>query len=83
LHGNMCEWCADPWEANYDRWKPGHRHDVAKAPDRGDLDAPRAIRGGSWDSIAFVARSACRLRRVPGLRDVVLGFRLVRLPPDP
>ena len=31
LHGNVWEWCSDPWESNYDRWKGGRRHDPAEA----------------------------------------------------
>lgn len=74
LHGNVWEWCADPWHDSYDR-----------APNDGsiwELDSDREnqfrlLRGGSWYDVARLCRSAVRNwnRRVNRLYSI--GFRVV------
>ena len=82
LHGNVWEWCTDPWEDNYNRWKGGRRHDPAEEPGTGDPASPRVIRGGSWSVGPRDARSAYRFGRLPDGRGGDLGFRLLRLLPE-
>ena len=40
--------------------------------------SPRVLRGGSWDDLSRVTRSARRSRDGAGLRDNSFGFRVVR-----
>ena len=75
MHGNVWEWCADPWHENY-----------TGAPDDGSVwesggnTLYRVIRGGSSGSNPRVCRSANRLGAAPGSRDWDYGFRVVSLP---
>ncbi len=55
LHGNVCEWVADVWHSNYraapsdgTAWTEGERCDL------------RVIRGGAWDYLPRLLRSAWR-----------------------
>ena len=70
VHGNVWEWCLDNWHDNYN-----------KAPNDGsawitDEKGPRALRGGSWYSLADLARAAYRFHYHPYLRNYNLGFRV-------
>jgi len=84
LHGNADEWCADVWDANryatQAEQQPFPHDPQAEVPTEGDPGAWRVIRGGSFDGVADIARSAFRLHWFPGGRDRDLGFRLVRVP---
>ena len=61
MHGNVCEWVADAWRANYDA-----------EPD----DAHRVIRGGAWDYMPRMLRSAWRDFAAPDTKRDTLGFRI-------
>jgi formylglycine-generating enzyme required for sulfatase activity len=62
LHGNVCEWVADAWHPGYDA-------------EAGDL-ARRVIRGGGWDYLPRLLRSAWRDGLPIDTRRDNLGFRV-------
>jgi len=72
MHGNVFEWCADPWHDNYQ-----------DAPTDGSVwttngnNERRVIRGGSWDYNPWSCRSAYRIRYAPGYTYYFIGFRVV------
>jgi formylglycine-generating enzyme required for sulfatase activity len=70
MHGNVAEWCQD-WYGDY----PGGHVTDPKGPSTGKY---RLFRGGSWDDIARVLRSAFRGRYTTGARLNVIGFRVAR-----
>ncbi|MGC9526182.1 MAG: formylglycine-generating enzyme family protein [Limnospira sp.] len=86
-HGNVWEWCADPWNNDYQGApKNGRVWDEEKSGDRyqdylvylNDLIADnrfRVLRGGSWDVQLQDCRSAIRLRNIPTGRSNY-GFRI-------
>ena len=65
--GNVWEWCWD----RYGTYPTGSVTDPT-GPSSGSL---RVFRGGSWNNVAGLVRSAARLGRVPGIRNSFLGFR--------
>jgi formylglycine-generating enzyme required for sulfatase activity len=72
MHGNVWEWCHDPWHGNYQG-----------APTDGSVWAGgesnlRIVRGGSWRRSPGNARSAYRCRCGPARQVSALGFRLAR-----
>ncbi|HBW57927.1 MAG TPA: hypothetical protein DEF27_09050 [Oscillatoriales bacterium UBA8482] len=76
MHGNVGEWCADPWHENY----TGAPDDGSVWESGGDTRY-RVIRGGSWNFIPWDCRSAGRHRLEPDCRFWYYGFRVVSLPP--
>ena len=73
MHGNVWEWVADCWHADYAR-APG---DGSAWTHGGDCGR-RVLRGGSWFSDELVLRSAFRLWETPDFRDAFVGIRLAR-----
>ena len=69
MHGNVWEWCKDG-QRTYDE----QAQIDPLGPLTGD-ELPRSVRGGSWSSYAWGARSACRIADRPGDADNDLGFR--------
>ena len=82
VHGNVWEWCCDPWVDSYAGRAAGVQLDPGAAPPARDPGLVRVVRGGSWDNSARDCRSAFRLGRDPGLQWLDLGFRVL-LPPSP
>jgi formylglycine-generating enzyme required for sulfatase activity/tRNA A-37 threonylcarbamoyl transferase component Bud32 len=70
MHGNVWEWCADPWHENYQ----GAPVDGSVWEFGGNQNS-RLQRGGSWFSNPRHCRSAYRLRSEPDIRSSSLGFR--------
>jgi formylglycine-generating enzyme required for sulfatase activity len=72
MHGNVWEWCQDPWHENYQDapvngsvWTANANNDY------------RVLRGGSWFYIPVYCRSAQRYRYAPGDHITFVGFRVV------
>ena len=70
MHGNVCEWCQDWYDANYYKQS---RVDDPRGPDEA---ANRVFRGGCWFDERGRCRSALRNWFWPANRDYIPGFRL-------
>ncbi len=71
MHGNLWEWCADPWHESY-RGAPGD----GRVWETGGHPSLRVLRGGSWHDTPDVCRSAVRLKLQRGEGDDICGFRV-------
>ena len=80
MHGNVWEWCLDPWHGNYDG-APTHGG-VWDASNDSRSDS-RLLRGGQWFDGPRYCRSAYRNPDDPASRDFYVGFRIVCLSPSP
>jgi formylglycine-generating enzyme required for sulfatase activity len=77
LHGQVMEWCADPWHDNY-----------LKAPNDGkcwqeeesEPESYRVLRGGSWFNVAGRCRAASRHRYDADIWLNHVGFRVALSP---
>jgi formylglycine-generating enzyme required for sulfatase activity len=77
MHGNLWEWCADGWHADYEG-APADGSAWVAGPARASVG-----RGGSWHEPPGAARSAARARLRPGDGDEFVGFRVaLSLPGD-
>ncbi len=76
LHGNVCQWCADPYEPDYYASSP------PEGPGGPKESSDRVIQGGCWFTYGQLCRSATRLNQVPGFRSNGLGFRVALSSPN-
>ncbi|RKZ74566.1 MAG: hypothetical protein DRR19_30010, partial [Candidatus Parabeggiatoa sp. nov. 1] len=74
MHGNVWEWCADPWHDSYQ----GAPTDGSVWEAGGDSSL-RALRGGAWFSRPGYVRTAYRYRGSHDDRNYNVGLRLARL----
>ena len=78
MHGNVLEWCSDWYKRKYYAESPT---DDPMGPTSGSY---RVARGGSWDLLAGLCRSAFRYSAAgPGLGGrYLLGLRVSRVPAE-
>jgi formylglycine-generating enzyme required for sulfatase activity len=76
MHGNVCQWCADWYDANY------YEKPATDDPEGPPAGTDRTYRGGARLDDASSCRAACRGRCPPENRSDSLGFRVCLVPAD-
>ena len=72
MHGNVWEWCADPFHSNYE----GAPADGSAWLNKGKSDSNYVLRGGSWNYSPWDCRSAYRNYNPPAFANYYIGFRV-------
>jgi formylglycine-generating enzyme required for sulfatase activity len=73
MHGNVWEWCQDNWHSNY-KFAPTDGSASLGIEKNTNI---RMLRGGSWDYLPELCRSACRINRNLDNHYGTVGFRVV------
>jgi len=71
MSGNLWEWCSDYFDGEYYSYSP------STDPTGPKYGYHRALRGGSWRSIAQGCRVSCRYKNSPNERASNCGLRVV------
>ncbi|AFY73007.1 hypothetical protein Syn7502_00884 [Synechococcus sp. PCC 7502] len=71
MHGQVLEWCADPWHENYQNAPTD-----GKAWQESEQNLERVLRGGSWFNVAGRCRAASRHRYGADIWLNHVGFRV-------
>jgi sulfatase modifying factor 1 len=69
MSGNVAEWVADSYDPTV------YQRMVAEQGPRPEEGGQKVVRGGSFRSVAYVARVSVRASRAPGSRWDDIGFR--------
>jgi formylglycine-generating enzyme required for sulfatase activity len=77
VHGNVSEWCQDPWKDTYEN----ATLNGSKETTDGDPEV-RAVRGGGWFDPKVQCRSSSRAPYSRRHRYSYVGFRVVVEPPN-
>jgi formylglycine-generating enzyme required for sulfatase activity len=70
MSGNVWEWCWD--------WRGSYSGGAQIDPMGASSGSHRVNRGGSWSNAAALLRSAYRASDRPTIRNIYVGFRVVR-----
>jgi formylglycine-generating enzyme required for sulfatase activity/tRNA A-37 threonylcarbamoyl transferase component Bud32 len=73
MHGNVTEWTADYFAAEY----PANAQVDPTGPEKGNEHQDRVYRGGSWIDYGQLCRSAMRGSNPPRSSFNVIGFRVI------
>lgn len=77
MHGNVAEWCADWFAANYGSVNAS---DAVTDPVGPGSGISRSFRSSAWAAPAEFCRSAHRLGADPNSSNITIGFRVVFVP---
>ncbi len=77
MHGNVWEWCADCYAADY------YGRSASNDPQGPSTVAFRVLRGGAWNNYGRFCRSAYRGWTTHSYRNYDLGFRVVAVAAKP